>query len=79
MAHSTAHRTELPFNVAQTVLHAMTANTFGSFLALIDATGDDRVAAGLTPTLLQARFLLWLEAELYRLGMPGFELHILPA
>ncbi|MFJ9018760.1 hypothetical protein ACIRPU_02050 [Streptomyces sp. NPDC102259] len=77
MAHSTASRTALPYNVAQHVLLAMTSNSLGSFLALIDATGDDRVAAGLTPTLLQARFLLWMEGEAERLGVPGFE--ILPA
>lgn len=69
MAHSTAHRTALPWNVAQTVLYTMTAATMGGFLAVLNATGDDRVAAGLAPVLLQAQFLLWAEEQAERIGI----------
>lgn len=73
MAHGTAHRTALPFNTAQTVLHTVTAQLWSSFLAGLDLFGDDRMAAAHTPPLLRTHALLWLEAEMTRCDMPGFE------
>lgn len=75
MAHSTAptRRTDLPWNIAQTTLHTVWAQTMASFLAGLNLFADDRMAAAHTLPLLRSHALLWLEAEMERLGMPGFE------
>ncbi|MGW3022458.1 hypothetical protein [Streptomyces sp. NPDC001221] len=73
MAHSTAHRTGLPWNAAQTALHTVTGQVMSSFLAGLDLFGDDRMALAHTMPLLRSHALLWLEGEMTRLGMPGFE------
>lgn len=79
MAHSTAARTALPWNTAQTTLHTVVARTMASFLAGIDLFGDDRMAAAHTLPMLRSHALLWLEEEMERLGMPGFDGPVLPA
>jgi hypothetical protein len=73
MAHSTAARTALPWNTAQTTLHTIVAKTMASFLMGIDLFGDDRMAAAHTLPMLRSHALLWLEEEMERLGMPGWE------
>ncbi|MET9392429.1 hypothetical protein ABZY20_18860 [Streptomyces sp. NPDC006624] len=79
MAHSTAARTALPWNTAQTTLHTVTAMAWASFLAGINLFGDDRMAAAHTLPMLRSHALLWLEEEMTRTGMPGFEGPVLPA
>lgn len=66
MASTTAGRTApLP----TVVLSKLVADAWSAYLGLLDLTGDDRMAAGLATTIMQARLMTWLEEELERYGL----------
>lgn len=71
MASTTAGRTApLP----TTVLYKLVADAWSAYLTLLDLCGDDRMAAGLSTTIMQARLMTWLEDEMTRFGLWGDEI-----
>lgn len=66
MASTTASQTA---PIPTTILCTLVAQGWSAFLTMLDFTGDDRMAVGMAPALLQAKLLLWLEDELERYGL----------
>lgn len=66
MASTTASQTA---PIPTTILCKLVADSWSAFLGLLDLTGDERMAAGLATTIVQARLILWLEEEMDRYGL----------
>lgn len=66
MASTTAGQTA---PIPTTVLCKLIADAWSAYLGLLDLTGDDRMAAGLATTIVQARLITWLEDEMTRFGL----------